>query len=502
MNNDRVYKRTYTSLRIHALRNNGYLSSSKLRSLNLPTTAEVLEDVLLHLQAERKLRVLEQEDGEWMYDFLPFLEEAVEESVLDMPTRFQLAKIYLSRQLWSPAITELRVTRTHPKFKKESLYFLGTCFQEKGAVEKAREHYERVLATDYFYLDVLDRLSALDDQGNQSTVISSATAITTAQQQMSHLLQERYEIVRELGRGGAGVVYQAIDLKLKRDVALKVLYKQATQHNANTASFLQEARLAARLDHPNIVNIYDVNLESQFIAMEFVDGGTLRDILTQYQKLSWSQARAVIGQLCQGLQVAHDAGVLHRDIKPANIFVSQKKKIKLGDFGIAHIAAQEHDAFTQLSAQIGTLPYMSPEQVRGEQLSAASDIYAVGIVLYEMLTGTPPFIQGDIMYHHLHSAPEPPGISPAADAIILRCLEKQASHRFQSVKELNQILQTQKKDENTRLRKYRELLKMALIDKKLSQSELLVLKLKRKSLNLTDEEAQRVEQELGLKLPS
>jgi len=236
--------------------------------------------------------------------------------------------------------------------------------------------------------------------------------------------------------------------------------------------------------------------------MEFVDGGTLRDILTQYQKLPWSQARAIISQLCQGLQVAHDAGVLHRDIKPANIFVSQKKKIKLGDFGIAHIAAQEHDAFTQLSAQIGTLPYMSPEQVRGEQLSAASDIYAVGIVLYEMLTGIPPFIQGDIMYHHLHSAPQPPGISPATDAIILRCLEKQASHRFQSVKELNQILQTQKKDEKTRLKKYRELLKMALIDKKLSQSELLVLKLKRKSLHLTDEEARRVEQELGLKLPS
>lgn len=499
---DRVHKRTYTSLRIHALRQNGYLSSQDLRTLNIPTTPEVLEEVLIHLQDENKLKVIEQEDGELLFDFLPFLEEAVEESVLDMPTRLQLAKTYLLRRMWTPAITELRMTRTHPKFKKESLYLLGNCFEEKGAFEKARESYERVLAVDYFYRDVLDRLSGVSEQEKQHTVVSSPTTVVDAQQDLSRLLQDRYEIVRELGRGGAGVVYQAIDLKLKRDVALKVLYQHTTRGGDNTLNFLQEARLAAQLDHPNIIDVYDVNVESQFIAMEFVDGGTLRDILTKYKRLAIEQARAIIIQLCRGLQVAHKAGVLHRDIKPGNIFITKQKKIKLGDFGIAHLANLDQNAFTQLSSQIGTLPYMAPEQVQGENLSIASDIYAVGIVFYEMLTGSPPFIQGDISYHHLYSAPEPPGISPAVDAIILRCLEKDSSKRFQSVEELSRTLRAQEKGEKARLGKYRELLKMALIDKELSKAEFLVLKMKRKALKLTDEEAQRVEQELGIKLPS
>jgi len=514
---DIVYKRTYTSLRIHAFRNNGYLSARDLRALKLPTTLEVLEDVLLQLQAEGLLNATITDEGETIYDFLPFLEKAVEDSVLDMATRFQLAKIHLFRKMWTHAISELRFTRTHPKFRKESLYLLGKCFEQKGAFERAQENYERLLAVDYYYLDTLERLSQIIEQRNRATVISPLTTMTTAQQQLSPVLQDRYEIVRELGRGGAGVVYQAIDLKLKRDVALKVLYpspetsperrrresrgKQTVQREDSMLNFLQEARLAAQLEHPNIIDVYDVSVESQFIAMEFVDGGTLRDILKKYKRLSLKQARSIIIQLCRGLQVAHKAEVLHRDIKPGNIFVTKQKKIKLGDFGIAHIKNIEHNAFTQISAQIGTLPYMSPEQVRGGSLSIASDIYAVGIVFYEMLTGAPPFTQGDIAYHHIYSSPPAPGIAESVDAIILRCLEKKPSNRFQSAEELSRILQQQAKDEKQRLGKYRELLKIALLDKELSENELLVLKLKRKSLNLSDQEAQRVEQELGIKPP-
>ncbi|MBD3308647.1 protein kinase [candidate division KSB3 bacterium] len=503
MDLDRVYKRTYTSLRIHALRNNGCLSSSDLQSLNLPTTPEVLEDILLLLQSAGKLRAVPQRDGEILYDFLPFLEQSVEESVLDMATRMQLVKIYLSRHMWSPAITELRVTRTHPKFKKESLYLLGTCFEEKNAVEKALENYERVLAADYFYRDTLDRFTHLTERQKQQTDAStSVTTLVTAQEEISRRLGDRYEIVRELGRGGAGIVYQAIDLKLKRDVALKVLYQQATQDSRNTASFLQEARLAAQLDHPHIIDVYDVNIESQYITMEFIDGGTLRDVLNTYKRLPLAQARAIIIQLCRGLQVAHKAGVLHRDIKPANIFITRQKKLKLGDFGIAHIANLDQAAFTQLSAQIGTLPYMAPEQVEGGQLSVASDLYAVGVVFYEMLTGSPPFIVGDIAYHHLYSQPAPPDISPTIDAVLLRCLAKNPADRFHSADELRRTLQALEKDEQARQGKYRDLLKVALLDKDLSEKELLVLKMKRKALNLTDEEAQKIEHDLGIHLPS
>ncbi|GAK58057.1 serine/threonine protein kinase [Candidatus Vecturithrix granuli] len=501
MDQDRVYKRICTSLRIHAFRHNGYLSARDFRTLKLPATPEALEDVLLQLQAERKVSVYERDNGEMIYDFLPFLEESVEESVLDMATRFQLAQIYLYRKMWSHAITELRVTRTNPKFQKESLYLLGTCFEEKGAWEKAVEYYERVLASDYFYRDALERLAKLTEQKNQKTKISTAATVTSVQQTFHPRLQERYEIVRELGRGGAGIVYQAIDLKLKRDVALKVLYQQANRNPVDSEQYLREARLAAQLDHPNIIEIYDVDPEAQCIAMEFVNGGTLRDLLTHYKRLAVPQARTILLQLCRALQSAHEAGVLHRDIKPANIFITQKHIIKLGDFGIAFMNNLEQQAFTQLSVQIGTLPYMSPEQVRGEVLSAASDLYSVGIVLYEMLTGSPPFLQGDIAYHHLYSAPEAPGISPSIDAIVLRCLEKDPAKRFQTVKDLLQTLQAQEKDEQARLSKYRELLKIAIIDKELSPNEYLVLKIKRQALQLTEAEARKIEQELGLNLP-
>ena len=506
MDTDLVYKRTYMALRIHAFRNNGYLTDQELETLHLPTTPDVLADVLAQLQADDLVKVNINLAAENItYDFLPLLEKAVAESLLDIDTRFQLAHIYLARELWTPAIAELRFTCTHPKFKKESLYLLGRCFEQKGAVERAREHYERLLAVDYDYQDAQARLTELSAQGaqpNQPTAIIPADTAFAAQPPLSQAFQERYEIVRELGRGGAGVAYQAIDLKLKRDVALKVFYRRANPTAEGQSDFLQEARLVAQLDHTNIIKVYDVNVADQCIAMEFVAGGTLRELLQKTPRLPLEQARGLIIQLCQGLQIAHEAGILHRDIKPENIFITKQKRVKLGDFGIAHVADGEADAFTHLAAQIGTLPYMSPEQVRGGKLTAASDIYAAGVVFYEMLTGAPPFMQGDLAYHHLYSAPPPPGIAPEIDAVLLRCLEKNPAQRFQSAEELRRLLQQQEKDARERFDQYRELVKLALVDKELNQSEIVVLKFKRQTLHLTDEEARQIEHEFGLTLPS
>jgi hypothetical protein len=497
----RVYKRAKTSLRIHAFHHNGYLSPQKIASLNIPASQDVLEHVLTQLQVDGFLHIIHTKQEDIVYDFLPFLEKTAEENALDMAVRFQLASIYARRHMWTHAIAELRFTKTHPKFKKNSYYLLGQCFEQKGALEKARENYERLLAEDYAYADVVERLASLVTQGQQTTVISPqvTTVMKAVDQPLTPILHERYEMVRELGRGGAGIVYQAIDLKLKRDVALKVLYQNSGQPGDEIQAFLHEARLAAQLDHPNIIDIYDVNIDALCIAMELVTGGTLRTLLKKYQKLPIDYTRSVIMQLCRGLQVAHNAGVLHRDIKPANIFVTKRQQIKLGDFGIAHITAPSaQDAFTQISVQIGTLPYMSPEQVRGEQLTAASDVYAVGIVCYEMLTGTPPFTRGDIAYHHVYTPAPVAGISPSLDAIVLRCLAKNPAERFDSADELRQALQQQAKDEEARLGKYRELLKIALLDKDLSENERIILKLKRASLKISDQEARRIEKELGL----
>jgi hypothetical protein len=502
MAEDIVYKRTYTALRIHAFRQQGYLSVRALHELNMPTTPEVLADVLTRLQAENLLIVRRNADGiDVGYDFLPFLEKAVQESQLDMDTRFQLANIYLAREMWTSAIAELRITQLQPKFKCPSLYLLGQCFEQKGAFEKAREHYERLLAMDYFYQDAADRLARLTAQTQQTTIITTTETTSTAQQQVNAAAQARYEIVRELGRGGAGVVYLAIDLKLKRDVALKIFYRPSQADAPGASDFLQEARFAAQMEHVNIIKVYDVNVAGPLIIMEYVDGGTLRDILKKHRTLSVNQARALILQLCQGLAVAHQAGILHRDIKPENIFITRQKQVKLGDFGVAHHTTQAHDAFTQLAAQIGTLPYMSPEQVRGTALSPASDIYAVGIVFYEILTGAPPFLQGDITYHHLYSPPPPLKVSPTIDALILRCLAKNPAARLQAVTELQRALKQQQKEEQQRQEQYRALLKMALIDKEISGNEILVLKLKRQMLQISDAEARQIEQELGLNIP-
>ena len=498
---ERIYKRAYLVLRMHALRNNAYLIREELPTLNLPIPAGILDDVLLKLQADGDVKISRDAQGRTVYDLLIFLERSLAESALDLPPRLELARIYLSRQMWAPAISELRMTQAHPKLKKDSLYLLGNCFEKKGAADKARECYERVLALDYSYQDTLTRLNRLSQKQAETVVFANTTILTAATPAALDLsLQNRYELVKELGRGGAGVVYQAVDYKLKRDVAIKLLHRQGIQKGDARNAFLQEARMAAQLHHQHIVEIYDVDTDAEFIAMEFVDGGSLKDLLIQHKRLPLEHAETIIKQLCHALHFAHQRGVLHRDIKPANIFITKKKQIKLGDFGIAHATQIEQNDFTQMSAQIGTLPYMSPEQVRGERLTPASDLYAVGIVLYEMLTGQPPFLAGDIAYHHLYTPPAPPGLSTDLDALMLRCLEKEPGKRFQSAEEFGHTLHVCLKDQAERFEKYRDLLRMAVIDNALTPEEALVLKLKRKALKLSDEDARRIEQEFGVNL--
>jgi eukaryotic-like serine/threonine-protein kinase len=260
----------------------------------------------------------------------------------------------------------------------------------------------------------------------------------------------QYRIVSEIGGGGMGVVYKAEDTKLGRLVALKFLPENLATDVQAMERFLREARAASALNHPNICTIYDIEEYAgrQFIAMEYLDGHTLRDHLLG-RALEVDEITRLGIQIAEALAAAHSRRVVHRDIKPGNLAVTASGLVKVLDFGLAKlIAAEAGDAATQtITAPYtvsGTLPYMSPEQLRGREVDFRTDIYALGVVLYEMSTGRRPFtaeIMAQLIEDILHSPPTPPlelkrKLPTKLEEIILKCLEKDPEDRYQSAKEI------------------------------------------------------------------
>jgi eukaryotic-like serine/threonine-protein kinase len=201
----------------------------------------------------------------------------------------------------------------------------------------------------------------------------------------------RYRPVRLLGHGGMATVELAQDIELDRPVAIKRLADNLAANDEYKHRFLREARLAARLSHPNIVAVYDAGADNgvPFIVMEYVEGETVSDLLRRRGRLEPAEAVAFALQACAGLETAHDAGLVHRDIKPQNLLVTADGTLKIGDFGIAR--SLDGTQLTQAGTVLGTAGYLAPEQAAGEQATAAADIYALGAVLYELLTGRPPY---------------------------------------------------------------------------------------------------------------
>lgn len=254
-----------------------------------------------------------------------------------------------------------------------------------------------------------------------------------------------YTIQSRLGQGAMGAVYQAWDKRLERAVALKVLSLDlAEQERALYAHKLeQEARAAARLNHPNIITIYEIGVANglPFIAMELINGPSLRELLDKGRQFSPERVAKVMRQLLKGLAYAHGMGLVHRDIKPANIMFNSNGVLKLTDFGIAHLITSD---WTHTDALSGSPCYMSPEQVRAQALDGRSDLFSVGIVMYEMLAGRLPFT-GDnmatIVYQILFETPPAPReINPDVPSwlsqVVMSCLQKDASQRYQTADEL------------------------------------------------------------------
>jgi eukaryotic-like serine/threonine-protein kinase len=262
-------------------------------------------------------------------------------------------------------------------------------------------------------------------------------------------LSDRYELGEILGFGGMSEVHLARDLRLHRDVAVKVLRADLARDPSFYLRFRREAQNAAALNHPAIVAVYDTGEAETtagplpYIVMEYVDGITLRDIVHSEGPMPPRKAIEIIADACQALNFSHQHGIIHRDVKPANIMISRIGAVKVMDFGIARALADSHSV-TQTAAVIGTAQYLSPEQARGDSVDARSDVYSLGCVLYEILTGEPPFV-GDspvsVAYQHVRETPVPPsqkheGISGDLDAVVLKALAKNPENRYQTAAEM------------------------------------------------------------------
>ena len=255
--------------------------------------------------------------------------------------------------------------------------------------------------------------------------------------------------MREIGHGAMGIVYEALDPTIGRKVALKAIRFDGIGTTADEAArrFKNEARAAGGLNHPNIVTVYDAGEDDGvlYLAMELIEGSTLDSLLRTQRTLSASQAKDIVGQICAGLDFAHAKGIVHRDIKPANIMLASHGLVKITDFGIARAG----EAMTITGQVVGTPNYMSPEQVLGRTLDGRSDLFSVGVMLYEMITGERPF-EGQsittIMYKIVHETPIPPRkldstIDPRLSAVIEKSLSKAPEERFPSGAELVRALQ-------------------------------------------------------------
>ena len=260
----------------------------------------------------------------------------------------------------------------------------------------------------------------------------------------------RYELGQVLGRGGMAEVYLAHDTRLGRTVAVKTLRADMARDPSFQARFRREAQSAASLNHPAIVAVYDTGedyidgVSIPYIVMEYVDGSTLRELLHSGRKLLPERTLEMCTGILQALEYSHRSGIVHRDIKPANVMLTRTGQVKVMDFGIARAMGDSGMTMTQTAAVIGTAQYLSPEQAKGEQVDARSDLYSTGCLLYELLTGRPPFV-GDspvaVAYQHVREEAQPPSafdpeVTPEMDAIVMKALVKDPDYRYQSADEM------------------------------------------------------------------
>ena len=347
-----------------------------------------------------------------------------------------LGQIFLETEMYGLAKEKLQEVVAATPLTTASLdiyYLLGLAREKSGETQVALTLYEKVMAYRLNYRDVQARIAALKERR------AAAGAPTQGVPRPATSQPERYKILRELGRGGMGIVSLAEDTLLKRSVAFKVLPAAIQENPRAVEEFLREAQIAASLLHPNIVTLYDAGDAGQglYLVMEYLEGKTLAALLGQRPRFGLPEVLYVAQQVGAGLVHAHARGVVHGDITPANIMVSKSRAVKIMDFGLAKTRERALAATTTIR---GTPPYMAPEQIQGKGMTPQSDLYALACTLYHMATGAPPFTEGEVLYHHLHTpAPSPatrvPDLPEGFSRTLLRSLEKDPAMRPQGVRE-------------------------------------------------------------------
>src|SRR5262245_10772772 len=261
---------------------------------------------------------------------------------------------------------------------------------------------------------------------------------------VGQVFSNRYRIEREIARGGMAEVYLARDESLNRQVALKALFPEYAREPSFVERFRREAQAAANLNHPNIVGIYDWGQESgtYFIVMEYVEGRSLRDLIRSEGPVDAGRAADITAEIASALAFAHRSGVVHRDVKPGNVLITPQGSVKVTDFGIARAGAG--DGLTQTGSVMGTATYFSPEQAQGLAVDGRSDVYSLGVVLYELVCGGVPFVADSpvsVAYKHVREEPVPPSqrntdVPPGLEQIIMSSLAKDPDQRYQSADDM------------------------------------------------------------------
>ena len=350
------------------------------------------------------------------------------------PLQLALGRILARRGSYPEAARLLQDARKDPKLREGAQRHLIATLAAMGLREGARDallelrtHDPTVSADlDAYLRSWRDEVTERKATGRDREVIAG-----------------RYRIERVLGAGASGRVFLATDEVAGRNVAIKMFFAAGARGGAAYERFVREARLASTLRHPSLVEVYDVSVERGFLVMEYLPGGSLAQRLAAGDRLAPAQVRRMALDIVGGLEAAHHRGVVHRDVKPANVFFDARGTAKLGDFGVAHLVDLGQ---TQTGGLIGTLAYMSPEQITGAPISIAADLYSVGVTLFEAVTGRMPFLGPDFVAQHLGEPPPLPtavseGVAPGWDPILAGLLVKNPQERTPTLADLRRQLE-------------------------------------------------------------